>query len=283
MILISNGVMPVCYLFIIYLLIQCDFSSCFTGNTHRQCRLTSTLNAVPKLDREIALKSLSTVYFSSLLAVLPFALVLVNDEQSIDQKLHSHLFNYIQKGDNVLEVGFGSDFGANFPYYPSDISLTGLDPAIKEENNRIIKEKYASKGVDLKSLIRGKAESMPFDSGSFDVVVSTLVFCTLQDPIKSMNEIHRVLKRGGIFLSVEHIFAEDDKFLSKTQELFDPLQQVVADGCHLTRRTDQLFLSFISSNSSRQENSFSELIESKYVTLKSQWPISRQVISVIRK
>ena len=45
----------------------------------------------------------------------------------------------------------------------------------------------------------------------------------------------------GVFISVEHILAdESDKLLRFQHENLDGLQQLLADGCHLTRKTDEL-------------------------------------------
>ncbi len=46
---------------------------------------------------------------------------------------------------------------------------------------------------------------------------------------------------AGVFISVEHILAdESDKLLRFQHENLDGLQQLLADGCHLTRKTDEL-------------------------------------------
>lgn len=48
----------------------------------------------------------------------------------------------------------------------------------------------------------------------------------------------RVLKPGGKFIFVEHTIAPESKpGLRLAQRLMDPLQQIAADGCHLTRDT----------------------------------------------
>eukprot|EP01036_Dinobryon_divergens_P024645 gene24645-33115_t len=112
-------------------------------------------------------------------------------------------------------------------------------------------------------------------SESFDIVVATLVLCSVRDPPQVLQEISRVLKKGGVFISVEHILAdESDKLLRFQHENLDGLQQLLADGCHLNRKTDELFVN---------SRLFSRIEELDYANLPSQWPISRQIFSVMRK
>jgi ubiquinone/menaquinone biosynthesis C-methylase UbiE len=50
--------------------------------------------------------------------------------------------------------------------------------------------------------MQARAEALPFDPSSFDIVVSTLIFHHLPTEIKkqAMRETHRVLRTGGRFL-----------------------------------------------------------------------------------
>ena len=49
------------------------------------------------------------------------------------------------------------------------------------------------------SVIEAAAEELPFDDGSFDTVVATLVLCTVDDPPRAAAEARRVLVEGGGF------------------------------------------------------------------------------------
>jgi len=141
--------------------------------------------------------------------------------------LHTKLFNNIETGSKVLEVGFGT--GANYDYYPSPIHLIGIDPYLK--NQQMLVDKYQVKNIDLK-LLDGVCENLPFSENTFDFVVSTLVFCTVRDPANSLSEIIRVLKPNGFFLCVEHIHDDPNSFLGKQQTLFEPLQEKLGSSYH---------------------------------------------------
>lgn len=90
------------------------------------------------------------------------------------------------------------------------------------------------------SMVEGVAEAMQFDDSSFDTVVCTLTLCSVPDPLAALSEMRRVLRPGGALIFVEHVKAFDRGLLRLQQGLLDPLQQALADGCHLTRDTGAL-------------------------------------------
>jgi ubiquinone/menaquinone biosynthesis C-methylase UbiE len=63
------------------------------------------------------------------------------------------------------------------------------------------------------------------------------VLCSVADVTTALEEIHRVLKPSGKMLFLEHVQAEWDEqpFLRLSQNLLNPLQRALADGCHLDR------------------------------------------------
>jgi len=111
---------------------------------------------------------------------------------------------------NVLEIGFGDDrnVGANFDYYPinRNTTLVGIDPllaTVDESSRNGIIRRYQDKGVHLQ-LNNMSCDDLLFASSSFDVVVSTLVFCSIKEGVsdRAVDEIVRVLKPNGVFISL---------------------------------------------------------------------------------
>lgn len=150
------------------------------------------------------------------------------------EKLFTQLSGEASK---VLEFGVGT--GPNFRYYAGAPNryIVGVDP-----NKQM--EKYArasAEAIGLQStsfsFVRGVGEALNVEDNSMDAVIGTLVLCSVSDVALTLREVRRVLKPGGLYLFIEHVAAKDGSLLRFVQNVLDPLQQFVADGCHLTRET----------------------------------------------
>jgi ubiquinone/menaquinone biosynthesis C-methylase UbiE len=133
---------------------------------------------------------------------------------------------------DVLEVGAGT--GANLPYYGPDVrSLTLTEP--EAPMLRRLQKRLHQQRPDAK-LLRAPAEDLPFNDASFDVVVSTMVLCTVDDQPRALRELRRVLRPGGRLIFIEHVRSEDPK-LARMQDRIAPLNRRFARGCNCNRRT----------------------------------------------
>jgi len=132
--------------------------------------------------------------------------------------------------------------GPNLPLYAAaagadtQLDITGLDPNTAMQPYAAAAADQAGLGQQLR-LVVGSAEQMPFEDASFDAVACTLVLCSVPQPVAALREMRRVLRPGGQLLLIEHVVAPTPGLTRLAQAVFDPLQQVVADGCHLTRDT----------------------------------------------
>lgn len=62
------------------------------------------------------------------------------------------------------------------------------------------------------------------------------VLCSVPDVQKSVREMRRVLKPGGKLYFLEHVAANPEEPLLRAAQYFlTPVQQLLADGCHLNR------------------------------------------------
>ncbi|MCA1677864.1 MAG: class I SAM-dependent methyltransferase [Actinobacteria bacterium] len=132
----------------------------------------------------------------------------------------------------VLEIGGGT--GANLPYYGESVDeVVFVEP--EEPMARRLERKLATGSLHAQ-VVRATAEALPFKDGSFDVVVSTLVLCTVADQKRALAEIHRVLKPSGRLLFLEHVRSDDAK-LARWQDRLAGLNRRLGHGCNCNRDT----------------------------------------------
>ncbi|KAI3876483.1 hypothetical protein MKX03_030300 [Papaver bracteatum] len=170
-----------------------------------------------------------------------FALVMEKGMASYEDEVAGYkekLFSSLRgKCKDVLELGIGT--GPNLKYYAGDVGVHvyGVDPNKKME-------KYAAAAALTAGLpstnfyyTQAVGEALPANDASMDAVVGTLVLCSVKDVKATLKEVKRVLKPGGLYVFMEHVAAEGGTGLRFVQNVADPLQQLLADGCHLTRET----------------------------------------------
>lgn len=133
---------------------------------------------------------------------------------------------------DVLEIGAGT--GANLPFYgPAVESLTLTDPEAPMMRRL---DRNARASSPLIKVLRAPAEELPFNDGVFDVAVSTLVLCTVDDQARALGELRRVLKPGGTLLFLEHVRSQHPR-RARMQDRANFMSRIVAHGCNCNRST----------------------------------------------
>ena len=135
----------------------------------------------------------------------------------------------------VLEIGAGT--GLNLAHYPPQVA----ELVLTEPYGPMARRLAARAGrVSLPArVVQAGAEKLPFDDATFDVVVSTLVLCTVPEPAAAVAEVKRVLRPDGRLLFVEHVRAPDGR-LARWQDRLAPPWRAFADGCNCNRATLEL-------------------------------------------
>lgn len=131
----------------------------------------------------------------------------------------------------VLDVGSGT--GVNLPHYTAAdrVVMTEPDPAMRSRLTAKIGQ--AARPTEV---VDAPAERLPFPDGSFDVVVCTLVLCTVDDPAAALAEARRVLRPGGRLVLMEHVAGTGR--LAGWQRRINPVWSRLAGGCQLDRDTE---------------------------------------------
>ena len=138
------------------------------------------------------------------------------------------------RGD-VIEIGSGT--GANLPYYDNRVTSLTLTEPDKHMAGilRINLEEYKRDGMAFYEV---SAEALPFEDNQFDAAVVTLVLCSVDDQMRALREIRRVLKPSGKIYFIEHVLAKQKPALIKWQRLLQPVWVCACGNCHLTNDTD---------------------------------------------
>ncbi len=137
---------------------------------------------------------------------------------------------------SVLEIGFGT--GLNLAHYPIDrvqkITTVDVNPGM----NKIAQKRIATSQISVDYQVLN-GEKLPMANDTFDTVVSTWTLCSIKHVEQAIAEIHRVLKPGGKFLFIEHGLSNEPQ-IQTWQHRLTPIQQIIADGCHLDREIKTL-------------------------------------------
>ena len=132
---------------------------------------------------------------------------------------------------SVLEIGAGT--GLNFAHYDGNVAslvVTEPEPAMLRRLQR-----KAHEQAPLAKVLRAPAEDLPFEDGTFDTVVSTLVLCGVDDQERALREARRVLRPGGRLLFMEHVRSDDPAF-ARFQDRMNWLNRLVVQ-CDCNRPT----------------------------------------------
>ncbi|XP_018420039.1 PREDICTED: methyltransferase-like protein 7A [Nanorana parkeri] len=136
----------------------------------------------------------------------------------------------------LLEIGCGT--GANFKFYPIGCRVTCLD--INPNFQKFLNKSQAeSDHLKFDNFLVASAENMtPVADASMDVVVCTLLTCSVPNTPGILKEVKRVLRPGGAFYFLEHVASTDESgWISFFQKVLNPTWKLIFDGCSIRRTT----------------------------------------------
>ena len=117
----------------------------------------------------------------------------------------------------VLEVGVGS--GLILPHVPAGVDYTGID--VNEKMLEVATRKVNILRTRKIQLQQMNAERMAFTPNSFDMVIAPSVLSAMAKPLKGLQEIVRVTKRGGKIAVIVNL-RKEGTFRSKVIKALDP-------------------------------------------------------------
>jgi len=137
----------------------------------------------------------------------------------------------------VLEIGAGT--GLNLPHYPPHLEqllLAEPDPWMR----RHLQRRLTAAAPQNWHILSSAAERLELPEDSCDIVVSTLVLCSVDDQQRVLAELARVLRPGGRLLFLEHVLDESRPRVALWQRRLTPLWRCCSGNCHLDRATARM-------------------------------------------
>ncbi|MFI6595094.1 class I SAM-dependent methyltransferase [Nonomuraea sp. NPDC050536] len=132
----------------------------------------------------------------------------------------------------VIEIGAGN--GMNFAHYPREVTqVVAVEP---EGLLRAAALKTAAGSAVPVEVVAGHADALPYEDGSFDAAVLSLVLCSVDDQAVTLAEARRVLRPGGELRFFEHVRSHHP-VAALVQRVVTPVWSRAGGGCHLDRDT----------------------------------------------
>lgn len=159
---------------------------------------------------------------------------------SFEEKIEKDRERMLNKlNGTVLDVGSGT--GVNFEYFNDKVKVFAVEPSKPMLDKSI--QKINNKNIELINLdINDEKLNNKISENSLDAIVSTLVLCTIKNPDKAIDNFKKWLKPDGKLIIIEHIHS-NKKSKARIETLLNPLWKIFAEGCNLTRHTDELIKS----------------------------------------
>jgi len=132
----------------------------------------------------------------------------------------------------TLDVGTGT--GRNLTWFSAAGTVIAIDPS----RHNLRAARIRKPGT---LLVRARAEALPFRDGSFDTVVSGMVFCSVDEPAVGFAEVRRVLSANGSLRMIEHV-RSSSPLEAWWQDLIQPAWTWAAGGCRNNRQTERAVL-----------------------------------------
>ena len=132
--------------------------------------------------------------------------------------------------DEVVELGPG--VGANLRYLPPGTRLIAVEP--NPHMHPGLRRRAAAHGLDLdiRSVV---GETVDLPDASTDMVISSLVLCSVADPHRVVAEARRILRPGGRYAFLEHVAAPAGTVLRRVQRGVRRPWAWAFEGCSVER------------------------------------------------
>lgn len=175
-------------------------------------------------------------------------------DPGISHPIYARLYNLLNRGaeekvfpphreyltadlaGDILDIGIGT--GSMIDYYVEArergdrFTLHAIEPDRHMRQQAIETANAAGLQIDITG---DRAERLSYPDDSFDLVICSLVLCSVRDVDKSLSEISRALRPDGEFRFFEHV--RSDGLRGSVESALSPIWRPIVAGCHIDRRT----------------------------------------------
>jgi ubiquinone/menaquinone biosynthesis C-methylase UbiE len=131
----------------------------------------------------------------------------------------------------VLDVGVGT--GASLRWYNGQLPLVAIDREGEMARSALERAEALGRQTGISQM---DVQSLAFPDATFASVVTSLVFCSVADPVRGLRHIRRVLRPGGRLYMLEHVRPEHP-LLGPLADLLNLPWHALSRECNLNRRT----------------------------------------------
>lgn len=178
----------------------------------------------------------------------------------VTRKIHNYIIPNIKEPEEHYEETLNSHITANISWLDYGCGKKILVPWRPEKEKELVNRCSRVAGVDpafekgfehrtIKELYKVENDILPFPDCSFDLVTANMVMEHLEDPIKNLNEIKRVLKTDGIFIfHTPNTYGHIALISSLIPESLNKILAYLLTG----RKADDVFKTYYKSNTKDQ-------------------------------
>lgn len=136
----------------------------------------------------------------------------------------------------VADVSAGS--GSHFSFYPArvaEVVAVEPDPLLRD---RALRNAWQSSA--LTTVMDGRVDALPLDTGAFDAAVMYLTLTASDDPDAALSEVRRILRPGGVLRFLEFHYGHGPTTALRARRAGvrsgrDPLEMISAAGFTVLR------------------------------------------------
>ncbi|HUH95737.1 MAG TPA: class I SAM-dependent methyltransferase [Anaerolineales bacterium] len=107
---------------------------------------------------------------------------------------------HVKDGDSVLELAPGAGYLSIELARLGKYKIRGID--ISKDLVEIARKNAKEAGVDI-DFRQGNVSNLPFPENEFNFIICVLAFKNFKEPLKALQEMHRVLKPGATALIMD--------------------------------------------------------------------------------